>query len=294
MGRLRLAVIGSGALGAACGRALSEAADLELAGVVRRASSPARLPAHWRDAAVVTHVRDLERIDAVLLCVPPAVTAGVAREILQLGLPIVECAILDGPAERAHYEAIDGAARNYRVQALVGAGWNPGILSLLHQAFQVLIPAGSTDVTRRPGVSLHHTEAVRTIEGVRDALTTEWRDADDGRMTRYVYAQLAPGVDPARVQAALDADPLFAGTRSLVFPVESVEQIEKEGHGLLLERRGTARSGAHQNLLLEARFDAPTFAARVMLDAVRRLPQLGPGAHRYCLSAGPHLALAHP
>jgi diaminopimelate dehydrogenase len=52
---------------------------------------------------------------------------------------------------------------------------------------------------------------------------------------------------------------------------------------VLLERRGTARSGAHQNLLLEARFHVPTFAARVMLDAARRLPYLRPGAHRYSI-----------
>ena len=46
-----------------------------------------------------------------------------------------------------------------------------------------------------------------------------------------------------------------------------------------------AEAGAHPSLLREARFDVPTFAARVMLDAARRLSQLGPGAHRYSLRA---------
>jgi diaminopimelate dehydrogenase len=116
-------------------------------------------------------------------------------------------------------------------------------------------------------------------------VTTEYRDAE-GRLTRYVYAELAKGVDPARIQAQLDADPLFAGTHSLLFPVESVAALEEEGHGILLERRGTAHSGAHQNLLLEARFEAASFAARIMLDAAHRLPRLNPGAHRYSLWAG--------
>lgn len=36
-------------------------------------------------------------------------------------------------------------------------------------------------------------------------------------------------------------------------------------------------------MALEARFDAPTFAARVMLEAARGLAELAPGAHRHAL-----------
>ena len=284
MSRRRLAIVGFGRLGMACAGEAAGADDLDLVGVVRRATSPGRLTAPFDRVAVATHLRDLGRVDAVLLCVPPTVASDAARDVLQLGIPLVECAILEGTAAVAHYRAIDSAARNHRVTAWVGAGWNPGILPLLKHAFEVLVPEGLTSVTARPGVDLHHTAAARGIEGVRDALATEFR-GEDGRMTRYVYVELVQGADPEHVQAALDADPLFAGTRTLMFPVSNIVDLEKEGHGILLERRGTARHGAHQNLLLEARFDVPTFAARTMLDAVRRLPELPPGARRYFLSA---------
>ena len=46
-----------------------------------------------------------------------------------------------------------------------------------------------------------------------------------------------------------------------------------------------AEAGAHPSLLREARFDVPTFAARGMLDAARRVSQLRPRAHRYSLLA---------
>jgi diaminopimelate dehydrogenase len=282
MVRQRLVIVGFGRLGLACAHAASEDADVELAGVVRRPTSARRLPAPFSAISVAAHVRDLARVDAALLCVPPPVASSIACEILQMRVPLVECAIFDGAAAQAHYAAIAGAARSHRVPALVEAGWNPGILPLLQHAFAVLVPDGQTSITTRPGVSLHHSEAVRNVEGVRDALATEYRDAE-GRLTRYVYAELAKGVDPARVQARLDADPLFAGARSLLFPVENVALLQEEGHGVLVERRGTAHSGAHQNILFEARFEATSFAARVMLDAARRLPQLKPGAHRYAL-----------
>jgi len=287
MGRQRLAVVGFGNLGRACMQAIRDGPDVELAGVVRRAASADRLPAPFAAVPVATHVRDLGRVDAVLLCVPPTDASGAARQILQLRIPLVECAVLEAPAAKRHYETIAGAARHHHVSAVAGAGWNPGLLPLLQRAFEMLIPKGVTSVTTRPAVSLHHTEAVMNINGVVDALTTEMRDAE-GRLTRYVYAELARAVDPTRVQAELDADPLFAGERTLLFPVASIARLEHEGHGVLLERRGTAGPGAHQNILFEARFDVAAFAARVMLDAVRQLPHLKPGMHRYSLwASGP-------
>lgn len=283
--RLRLAVVGFGRLGRACAHALGDAADLELVGVVRRPGAVA-LPAPYRAVRVATHLRDLGRVDGVLLCVPPDAAAGAAHEVLQMRAPLAECARLEGGALAAHYDAIGRAAANHRVPAVVGAGWDPGMLPLFRRAFELLVPHGQTTVTSRPGVSLHHAEAAANVPGIRAALATEQRDAQ-GQLRRYVYAELDPAADPARVRAALEADPLFAGEETLLFPVESVAALEETGHGVLLERRGTAASGAHQNLLLEARFDVPTFAARAMVDAARRLPLLAPGAHRYSLWAEP-------
>jgi diaminopimelate dehydrogenase len=276
--RRAIAIVGLGRLGAACLETIRESSDLAAAGVVRRPESgpaPHGVP-------TVNHVRDLGHVDAALVCVPATLVAGAARELLQARIPVVECAMLEDRSLEAHYAGIGDAARNHRTAAVLGAGWNPGVLPLLRHAFEMLIPEGHTAVSDRPGVSLHHAEAVRGVRGVRDALVAEQPDAE-GRLKRYVYAELAKGTDAAAVQAALAADPLFAGEETLLFPVESVAAMEAEGRGVLLERRGTGRSGAHQNLLLEARFDLYAFAARVMVDAARRLERLGPGAHRYAL-----------
>jgi diaminopimelate dehydrogenase len=282
MSRQRVAIVGLGRLGRCCAAAVGGTGELELAGVVRRAESASKLAPPLDRVAVVTHLRDLGRVDAALLCVPPGVAADVARQVLQLRVPVVECAMLEGAALAAHYAAIGNAARNHRVAAVVGAGWNPGMLPLLRKAFEILIPDGRTYATARPGANLHHTEAARNVPGVRDALAAEY-PVPGGRPRRYVYVELSAGVDAERVRAAFAGDPLFGGEETLVFPVESVAALEGAGEGVLLERRGTARSGAHQNLLLEARFDLATFAARAMVDAVRRLPMLRPGAHPYAI-----------
>jgi len=168
-------------------------------------------------------------------------------------------------------------------RAVLGAGWDPGVFTLLRHCFENLIPRGASALSRRPAVSLHHTTAAAAVRGVGGALACEYPDAN-GRTQRYVYVELAPGARLDAITAEISADPAFVGEDTRVFPVDSIAALEEEAQGILFERRGTARSGAHQTLFLEGRFDPATFAARVMLDAARRLPGLRVGGHRYSLA----------
>ncbi len=280
MKRVRLAIVGFGALGQACAHGLLEAGEFELAGVVRR--SGAALPAVLGHIALAAHLRDLRRVDAALLCVPPNAALGVARDILQQRVPLVECARIEGRAQQDYYDELDRAARNHRVAAIVGAGWDPGALPLLQHLFEALIPHGQTLNEKHPGLSLHHSAIAAAIDGVKDALATEHRSAGGG-LQRYVYAELNQGADIDSVKQAIEADPLFVDAEVHVFAVQNLAALETAGSGIVLERRATATAGRHESLLLEARFDAATFAARVMLDAARNLAALAPGAHRHTL-----------
>jgi diaminopimelate dehydrogenase len=283
MPKLQVAVIGLGRLGLACADALIDESELGLAGVVRRPGSPAALPGRLQRFPVASHVRELEGVRAVLVCVPADAVLGVARELLQARIPVVECACFEGKALEAHHAALGEAADNHRVAAVVGAGWDPGILPLMRSAFEMLIPRGHTVFHRHPGLSLHHTAAVAGVSGVKGALAGEYR-GDNGASQHYVYVELERGAELAQVQAASAADPLFAGEVLQVFQVAHLSEMEGEdGFGVVLDRRGSATHGPHQSLLLEARFDPTAFSARIMLDAARKLPALRRGAHRYAI-----------
>jgi diaminopimelate dehydrogenase len=282
MKRLRLAIVGFGRLGRACVRSLPDVPELALAGVVSRGAG--RLPEPFQQIAVVQHVRDLGTVDAALVCVPTGSTRAVALELLQSGVPIVECAQLGEHDQAAQHESLDTAARRHRVPAVTGAGWDPGVLPVLQRVFELLIPRGATVRTRHPGKNLHHSAAIESMQGVREALTGEWPDAQ-GVMRRYVYVRLADGADAQRVRTQIVSDPLFQGEDTQVFEFPDLGMLEA-GEGMVLERRATAAAGEHQSLALDARFDAATFAARVMLDAARALPALPPGAHRYVPGLG--------
>jgi len=279
---LRLAIVGWGRLGRACAAALHDAQDLALAGIVRRADSlAAAAGSPVAGAACVSHVSELGPIDAALLCVATEATRGVARELLQARVPVLECAGLEGEALRLHEDEIAHLAERHRTGAVVGAGWDPGLLPQLRQLFELLIPKGRSQLTRHAAAGLHHTAAAQGVAGVRGALCSEQHDANGG-LHRYVYVELARGADFERVRQAIQADPLFAAEPTEVLAVDDIAALEELNHGVLVERLGEGPGGPHPSLIFEARFDADAFSARLMLHAARLLvAQLSHRGWRY-------------
>jgi diaminopimelate dehydrogenase len=275
----RLAVVGYGRVGQVCAELISLSHDLSLAAILRRtASAGGKLPETLRHIPVTTHIGQAKDVDAALICVPTNAVMETAAPILQHGIPIVECATLHGDALHAHKEAIHKLALHHSAPAIVGAGWDPGALSVFRSWFALLTPGGSTETRHHTGISLRHTTMARSVVGVKDALCAEVR-ATDGRLQRYVYLELEKGADADKITHAIRADPLFAGVDTQVFPVESLAELEQEGRGVVLDRRGSSGRFGHQHLLLEARFDETGLTAQVMLAAARALPRLEAGAY---------------
>ncbi len=279
MVRLRLAIIGFGKLGRACAQAIEQDDQLALSGIVRR---PERcnepLPHPFMGITVADHISGLSRVDAALICLPPEMVLGAAHDLLQQGLPIVECAILHGEDFIEHKNAIDRMAIRHKTPAIVGAGWDPGALSLFRNLFALFCPHGHTEITRRPGINLHHSSIAGAIPGVRGALATEQRSID-GVQQNYLYVELEEGKDITQVEQVIREDPLFVGEEVFVFPVDSIASLEETGHGVVMERRGSAGIADHQLFLLEARFSEYALSALVMITAARAMVHRGKRAY---------------
>jgi diaminopimelate dehydrogenase len=285
MKKMRFAIIGLGCLGRQCAEAISADQDTELAGIVQRTVTASRFKA---DIPVVTHVSELKNLDAALICVPPDVTLGVAKNLLQSRIPIVECARLHGEDFLQHKSEIHRVALLHKVQAIVGAGCDPGVLSLFRSYFALLTPHGHTETTLHAGSSLHHSLAAEGVKGVRRALATELKPAE-GAMQRYVYVELEPSADQDEVERLIVNDPLFLDEQTLVFPVPSIDTLEEANRGVVLERHGKPGDAGHASFLLEARFDEEGLAARMMVAAAKSL--ITPRAGAYSLLEIPLSAL---
>ena len=274
MKKERLAIIGLGKLGRKCVETVLSDPSTELAGVVRR---PGHAAESWLKAPAVPHVGDLGAVDAALVCVPVDTVLGVAQGLLQSRIPVVECARLHGKAFLDHKSEIHRTALRHKVAAIVGAGCDPGALSLFRSQFALLAPRGHTDTRLHTGASLHHSLAAASIKGVKQALATELLSREGG-LQRYVYVELEPSANAADVEHALVNDPLFLDEETRVFAVPSIAALEETNRGVLLERHAAAGDASHAAFLLEARYDEAGLAARMMLAAARALPSLQAGA----------------
>ena len=275
MKKIRLAIIGLGRLGRKCTEVIAADQAAELAGVVRR---PESTGAPWLKAPAVTHVSELGNVDAALICVPVDAVMGVAQGLLQSRIPVVECARLHGESFLGHKAEIHRDALRHKLPAIVGAGCDPGALSLFRSQFALLAPRGHTETSLHTGTSLHHTLAAADIKGVKQALATELQSLE-GRRQRYVYVELEPSANATEVENALINDPLFCDEETRVFSVPSIAALEETNRGVLLERRAAAGQTGHASFLLEARYDEAGLAARMMLAAARALPSLQAGAY---------------
>ena len=272
MKAMRVAIMGFGKLGHACAQAILPEEELVLVGIVRRpetASEP--LPPDLRAVRSVTHIRELKEVDAALVCLPREFVLPAAHELLQQGIQVVECARFESGDLLIHKNEIGHLASRFEIPAIVGAGWDPGAMSLLRGLFALLTPKGHTETSHRTGASLHHATAALSVRGVRDALCTEVYTPGRERQ-RYVYVELDRGANFAEVEAAIRSDPLFLNEETLVFAVDRISALEDEGHGVLMKRYGTAGTTAHQLLMLEARFSEWALAAQCMVAAARALP----------------------
>ncbi len=203
---------------------------------------------------------------------------GLRKACCKAAFRVVECARLHGDAFLDHKSEIHRAALHHKVPAIVGAGCDPGALSLFRSQFALLAPRGHTETSLHTGTSLHHTLAAAGIQGVRKALATECTSVG-GALQRYVYVELEPSADAAAVENAIVNDPLFLDEQTQVFAVPSIAALEETNHGMTLERRAAPEETSHASWLLEARYDEAGLAARMMLAAARSLPFLKAGAY---------------
>ena len=69
----------------------------------------------------------------------------------------------------AHFENVDKSARENGHIALISAGWDPGLFSILRTYSEAVLPSGRDYTFWGKGVSQGHSDAIRRIDGVLDA-----------------------------------------------------------------------------------------------------------------------------
>ena len=273
--KTRAAIVGYGNIGKFTLEALQAAPDFEVAGIVRR--NPKDREGIPADIKVVGSIKELENVDVAILATPTREVEKHAVEILGMGINTVDSFDIHTQIPELR-KTLGEVARKNNAVSVIAAGWDPGSDSVVRTLMEAIAPKGVTYTNFGPGMSMGHSVAVKSKNGVKDALSMTI-PTGTGIHRRMVYVELLPGYKIEEVAKEIKEDPYFSSDETHVMQVESVDALKDMGHGVNLVRKGV--SGKTQNQLLEfdMKINNPALTGQVLVCVARASMRLQPGCY---------------
>ena len=276
MKKIRAAIVGYGNIGRFALEALQATQDFEVVGIVRRKGAE-NCPDELKGLKVVKDIRELGEVDVAILSTPTRSVESYAKDILALGINTVDSFDIHTqiPALR---KSLNEVAKAHNTVSIISAGWDPGSDSIVRTLLQAIAPKGISYTNFGPGMSMGHTVAVKSKEGVKAALSMTI-PVGTGIHRRMVYVELEEGYKFADVERAIKTDPYFANDETHVIQVPCVDDLKDMGHGVNLTRKGV--SGKTQNQLFEfnMHINNPALTGQVLVCAARAAMRREPGCY---------------
>lgn len=289
--KIKIAILGYGNLGKGIECAARQNDDLELVGVFTR-----REPATVKTLTGVPVYAESEllskknEIDVLVLCGGSATDLPIQTPQYAKHFNVVDS--FDTHAKiPEHFKAVDEAAKGAGKIAMISVGWDPGMFSLNRLYGNCILRDGKDYTFWGKGVSQGHSDAIRRIEGVKNAkqytvpieeALTSVRAGENPELstrqkhTRECYVVAEEGADKARIEQEIKTMPnYFADYDTTVHFITEKELLRDHSgipHGGFVLRSGKTGLQGENKHLIEYRLQLdsnPEFTACVLVAYAR-------------------------
>ena len=287
---IKIAIVGYGNLGRGVERALKQNADMELVGVFSR-RDPATVQTDDASVYVLDELEaQKENIDVCILCGGSATvqTPAITKNFNTIDSFDTHAKIPE------HFANVDQAAKENQTVSIISTGWDPGLFSLNRLYAQSILPEGETYTFWGKGVSQGHSDALRRIDGVADAIqytipksevieklkagekmTLTTRD----KHLRECFVVLEENADEEAIKEEIVTMPNYFDEYDTIVHFISAEELKRDHHAMphggTVLRTGTTHENTKQvieyNLQLESN---PEFTASVLVAYARACARL--------------------
>lgn len=288
---MKIGIYGYGNLGRGAEIAIRDSDDAELVGIFTRRDPRSVVT---ETGARIYRAEEAEnfadKIDVLLVCGGSAGDLPTLTPMLASVFNVVDS--FDTHADiSGHLARTDEAARKSDNLALVSAGWDPGLFSVARLAFSSFLPHGKTHTFWGKGVSQGHSDAVRQIDGVKDAReytvpieqtvlrveSGDTREFDAREMhRREVYVVAEDGADILRIDREIKEMPNYFMPYETSVSFISEEKMKAEHSALPHGGRviGTGKTGKNSDHMQTAEYrldlsSNPEFTASVLVACAR-------------------------
>ncbi len=297
---IKVGVVGYGNLGRGVCLAIEKASDIECVGVFTRRSPESVKPA---TNVKVYNVNELEKfkgeIDVLLLC------GGSATDLPETTANYLEdfntVDSFDTHAKIPEYfEKLSKVADKSGKVSAISIGWDPGIFSLARLLFSGVLPDGKDYTFWGKGVSQGHSDAIRRIKGVENAIqytipkekaletvrsgvNPELATRDKHLRECFVVAK--EGADKAQIEKEIKNMPNYFADYDTVVNFVSAEELKEKHsklpHGGFVIRTGNTTLENAERLELSLKLDSnPEFTGSVLTSYARAVYRLSKGGEK--------------
>ncbi len=301
----RIGILGYGNLGKGVEIAVSAAPDMELAAVFTRRNPEsvsiltAGVPVV--NAAEIENWKD--QIDVLIICGGSATDLPVQTPKYAELFNVIDS--FDTHARiPEHFANVDAAAKNSGHIGIISVGWDPGMFSLNRVYANAILPDGKDYTFWGKGVSQGHSDAIRRIEGVKNAkqYTIPVEEALEAvrsgqqpelttrqKHTRECFVVLEDGADAARVEKEIKEMPNYFVDYDTTVHFISEEEFAANhtgmAHGGFVFRSGKTGVNKEHSHIIEysLKLDSnPEFTTSVLVAYARAAKRLYDEGQRGC------------
>lgn len=293
---MKIAIYGYGNLGKGVECAVNAASDAELFGVfTRRAPESVKTLSGVKVYPAEDIFNYKDNIDVVIIC------GGSATDLPKMTPMLAEhFNVIDSFDTHAkipeHFDNVDKSAKNSNHTALISAGWDPGMFSINRLYASAVLPDGKDYTFWGKGVSQGHSDAIRRIDGVKDAkqytvpiesALEAVRSGSNPELTtrqkhlRECYVVAEDGADKERIEKEIKTMPnYFADYDTTVHFISEEELLRDHSgipHGGFVIRSGKTGINGENNHVIEysLKLDSnPEFTASVLVAYARAVNKL--------------------
>ena len=289
---IKIGIAGYGNLGRGVECAIKQNPDMELAAVFTR-RNPESVQI-LTEGVPVCRIEDAgewkDRIDVMILCGGSATDLPEQTPAFAKMFNVIDS--FDTHAKiPEHYANVDAAAKEGGKVSIISVGWDPGMFSLNRLYANAILPDGKDYTFWGKGVSHGHSDAVRRVEGVKDArqytipVESSLEAVREGKNpelttrekhTRECFVVLEEGADAAKVEEEIKNMPNYFSDYDTTVHFISEEELQKNHsgipHGGFVLRSGkTGWNGENSHLIeYSLKLDSnPEFTSSVLAAYAR-------------------------
>ncbi|MDO5398604.1 MAG: diaminopimelate dehydrogenase [bacterium] len=289
---IRIGILGYGNLGKGIECAVKQNDDMELAAVfTRRDPSTVKIQTEGVGVYPVSDAPSFkDKIDVMILC------GGSATDLpVQTPEYVKYFNVIDSFDTHAripeHFSNVDTAAKESGKVGIISVGWDPGMFSLNRLYANAILVDGKDYTFWGKGVSQGHSDAIRRIDGVKDArqytvpvpeALEAVRNGENPELTtrqkhtRECFVVAEDGADKARIENEIKTMPNYFADYDTTVTFISEEELLKNHagipHGGMVIRSGkTGWNGENKHIIeYSLKLDSnPEFTTSVLIAYAR-------------------------